>query len=209
MKKQLTLIVLAAFTFGMVSCGGGEEESAEKEGKEGTTTTETNVEETVEEVAPTFEDVCTAATDIFLQVENYEYDLTEPFTHNGAFEVKRSQWSVLTDSTAELKLYNYDLGEDTGNNLDIYVKLNAKNGNVLAPAMYPYQDWENDYWAKVNIISPQGTVWFNWVSGMPEQGNVQIDYVDKDHVCGKFMLEVNQPDNTTVGHVVLNGSFNY
>lgn len=203
MKKQLIYATVAIFSFAMVSCGGSEE--TEKEHGE-----EASHEETVEETPePTFEDLCTEETAVFLQVENYEYGLTEPFTHNGPFEVKRTQWTMLTDSTAELKLYNYDLGEDTGHNLDIHVELNAKNGNLLAPEMYPYQDWENNFWSKVNVISPQGTVWFNWVSGMPDQGTVQIDFIDKDHVCGKFMLEVNKPDNTTIGHVVLNGSFNH
>lgn len=203
MKKQFIYATIAIFSFVMVSCGGAEEASTEEGG-------EATLEETAEEApAPTFDDICTEETAIFLQVENYEYGLTEPFTHNGPFEVKRTQYTMLTDSTAELKLYNYDLGEDTGNNLDIYVMLNAKNGNTLTAEMYPYQDWENNYWSKVNIISPQGTVWFNWVAGMPDQGTVAIDYIDKDHVCGKFILEVNKPDNTTIGHVVLNGSFNH
>lgn len=208
MKKQLIYLSIAAFSFIMIGCGNSDESGTEN--GHGESTENTAHEEVVEEAPqPTFNDVCTAPTDVFLQVENYEYGLTESFTYNGAFEVKRSQWTVLTDSTAELKLYNYDLGEDTGNNLDIYVMLNAKNGNTLTPEIYPYQDWENNYWAKVNVISPKGTVWFNWVMGMPDQGNVQIDYLDKDHVCGKFMLEVNKPDNNTIGHVVLNGSFNH
>ncbi len=207
MKKRLIYITLALFSIGMVSCGAEESESEEQDGE---AKEETKEGETVQEEAPpAFEDICTAATEVFLQVENYEYGLTEPFTFNGNFEVKRSQWTVLTDSTAELKLYNYDLGEETENNLEVYVTLNAKNGNVLDPALYPYQDWDKDYWSKVNVIAPQGTVWFNWVSGMPDQGNVQIDFLDKDHVCGKFMLEVNQPDNNTIGHVVLNGTFNH
>lgn len=207
MKKHIIYLLLFSCTFGMIGCGNTEEESTKEEGE---TTEESTEEETAQEtLTPTFEDICTAETDVFLQVENYEYGLSEPFTYNGQFDVKRTQWTVLTDSTAELKLYNYELGEDTGNNLDLYVMLNAKNGNNLAAEMYPYQDWENDYWAKVNVISDKGTIWFNWVSGMPDQGNVQIEFLDKDHICGNFMLEVNAPDNTTVGHVVLNGSFNH
>lgn len=207
MKKYFIYLTLAIPLIGMVSCGGAEETSTSEDGE--ASTEETTEEVVEEEVQPTFEEICTAATDIFLQVEDYEYGLTEAFTYNGTFEAKRTQWTVLTDSTAELKIYNYDLGEDTGNNLEIFVALNAKNGNLLSPAQYPYQDWENDFWAKVNVIAPQGTVWFNWVSGMPDQGTVQIDYVDKDHVCGQFILEVNQPDNNTIGHVVLNGAFNH
>lgn len=204
MKKQIIYFALASFALFTVSCSGAEDSKETQED-----THEESTTEEVVEAAPTFEEVCTSETNVFLQVENYEYGLTEPFTHNGTFEVKRSQWVVLNDSTAELKLYNYDLGEETENNLEIYVKLNAKNGNTLQAENYAYQDWDKDYWSKVNVIAPQGTVWFNWVAGMPDQGLIQIDYWDNDHVCGKFMLEVNQADNTTIGHVVLNGTFNH
>lgn len=205
MKKSLIYLAFAGMSVFAVSCGN----EANEEAKEGSETGETTQQVVEEEVLPTFEETCQSATDVFLQVEGYEYGLSEAFTYNGKFDVKRSQYVVLNDSTAELKMYNYDLGEDTGNNLEIYVKLNAKNGNVLNAENYAYQDWESNYWSKVNIISPKGTVWFNWVSGMPEQGTVKIDFVDADHVCGNFMLEVNKPENNTIGHVVLNGSFSY
>lgn len=204
MNKKLFYAAFMALSVFTVSCGGEakEEDAAGEHGTEETA-------ESQEEAKPSFQDVCTASNDVFLQVEGYEYGLTEPFTYNGKFEIKRTQYISLNDSTSELKMYNYDLGEETGNNLEIYVKFNAKNGNVLAAENYPYQDWENNYWSKVNVIAPQGTVWFNWVSGMPEQGLVKVDYIDAEHVCGSFMLEVNQPDNTTIGHVVLNGTFSY
>ena len=181
------------------SCGGGEETSDETEGTDSTETAE---------AGPTFEEECTTDNDIFFQIENYGYQYDSTFTYNGKIEANRTEWTVKDDSSATLNIYNYELGaEDTTTNFQILVEFHSKNGEVLQPGVYGYNDYESNLWAKVNIISPVGTVWFNWVAGMPEQGHVELNYHDEDNACGEFSLEVNKPENTTIGKVILKGPF--
>lgn len=197
MKLKSKLIwMLAIPALFMFSCGG-EEESTDEE----------NTSEEVEE-GPSFKDECTTDNDVFLQIERYGYSFDSTFVYNGKIKIVRSEWNISNDSTATLKLYNYELGAaDTATNFQIMCEFHSKNGKSLANETYNYLDYEQDYWAKVNIISPLGTVWFNWASGMPDQGYAKLNYFSEDGACGEFSLEVNEPKWVTYGHVVLKGPF--
>ncbi|MBN4072542.1 hypothetical protein JYT74_00750 [Crocinitomix catalasitica] len=199
MKQKFVLILsIGAVPLLFSSCGGdGDGDS-----------TDGNDSTTVEESGPIYEEECTADNDIFYQIENYGYQFDSTFTHNGIIDVTRSEWTVKNDSTAELRLYNFDLGAaDTATNIQIYVEFHSKNGEVLQPGIYAYHDYESNLWSKVNIISPLGTVWFNWSMGMPKQGHVELNYFDDDNACGEFSLEVNKPDASTIGKVILKGAW--
>lgn len=198
-RKSLLLVGLGCAVTVLPSCGGsGEEASSENDS--------TQVE--IVEELPGFEDICTDENSVFFEVENYESGMSGPLTYNGSFDIVRSEWIMLNDSTAELKMYNYELGApDTLTNFQIYVKFNAKNGELLQEGVYAYQDYDQNLWSKVNVITPQGTVWFNWVMGMPDQGSVKLNYFSDEQACGEFSLEVNKPENTTIGHVVLKGNW--
>jgi len=203
MKKIILPVLCLSIAFATISCSG---EDSSKETSTDSKNDSSNIENEPEEKAPAFEDICVLGNDIFTQVKGYEYGMSETFTTNGKFDVVRSEWIMLNDSTAELKLYNYELGNEAPENFQIYMKLNAKNGEILKPETYAYNDYDKSFWTKVTLNTNAGIVWFNWSMGMPPQGVVKIDFVDKDHVCGKFMLEVNDA-STSIGHVVLNGSF--
>jgi len=178
----------------LASCGGDSEESTEE------------TEETVEEVGPTFEESCTEGNDVFVQIEKYGSGFDSTFSYNGKVEIVRSEWNVANDSTATLNLYNYELGAaDTNTNFQILAEFHGKNGEKLQEGSYGYNAYDENLWAKINIITPLGTIWFNWVSSMPDQGYASINYFDNDGACGEFVLEVNKPNNTTIGHVVLKG----
>lgn len=195
MKLKPYLLLLAAAPF-FTACGGGEE-SDDSEGTDSTATAETG---------PTFEEECTVDNDIFFQVEGYGYQFDSTFTYNGKIAANRTEWTVKNDSTASLNIYNYDLGAaDSATNFQILVEFHSKNGEKLQPGVYGYNDYDSNLWAKVNIISPLGTVWFNWVSGMPDQGHVELNYHNEDNACGEFSLEVNKPGKTNIGKVILKG----
>lgn len=169
---------------------------------------DTDTQEYTEAPGPTFEAECTADNEVFFQLENYGYQYDTNVTFNGTLDIVRTEWLVKNDSTAELKMYNYELGApDTSSNYQVYVELHTKNGETLQPGSYAYHEWDANMWSKVNIISSTGTVYFNWSMGMPEQGHVSLNYFDDDNACGEFVLEVNKPDATTIGHVVLKGSW--
>lgn len=186
----------AAVVVLLTSCGGAEESNENQEN------------DVAEETGPTFEESCATDNDVFVQIEKYGHNFDSTFTYKDKIEIVRSEWSQKDDSTATLSLYNYDLGAaDTATNFKILVEFHSKNGQVLQAADYGYNDYDSDFWARVNIISPLGTVWFNWSMGMPKQGYVKLNYLDKENACGEFTLEVDKPTSNTIGHVVLKGPF--
>ena len=189
MKKSiLPFWLLSAAAILLSSCGGGEDA--------------TNGEEAVEE-AP-----CSDKNEVFFQVEHYGYQFDTNYVFNGDFKVERTEMTHINDSTAELNLYNYAQGAaDSENNFQIKVALHSKNGKKIEPAVYAYTDYSSDYWCMTTIISSKGTVYFNWLSGMPKQGHVEVKYIDKEVACGKFSLSVNKPDRSMIGHVELKGDW--
>lgn len=171
-------------------------------------------EEPQEEKKPliTAEEVCTEDTKIAMTIKNYGYGMSGEYEYiDTNFTIKQSHWKIINDSIAELKLCNYKLEELVGDRkddqLDIMVEFRAKNGKKLEIGSYAYQEYSEDLNSSVTLVTSKGTVYFNWVMGMPEQGDVTIDYYDKKSVCGVFTLNVEKPDNDMIGIVRLNGTF--
>jgi hypothetical protein len=203
MKKtilQAATLTLAVSLF-FASCGNKAEATAT-----GETTTPT------EESGPEFSKVCSGDTKFGVLVENYKYQTKDVVTFKSPdFVVKQSKWKMLTDSTAELSICNYTEEElmagRTNEQMEVKVCFYSKKGKKIAAGTYPYLKYDSDLYSKVNLITQQGTVWFNWSSGMPDPGTVSLDFADKDNVCGTFALAVEKPDVATIGTVRLNGSF--
>jgi hypothetical protein len=131
------------------------------------------------------------------------------FVADTKIEVVRSTWEMKNDSVAELNLYNFAEGAaDTTSNFQISATLRTHNGVVIGPGQYPYSGgYQDDYALSITINNSIGKVYFNWAAGMPEQGTLDLTFADKDGACGTFNLEVNRPESTTYGHVVLKGNF--
>ncbi len=164
------------------------------------------------EVKDDFAEKCKSGNAISVTIKDYGYQMKGKYSfETGNFEVKQSSWMMLNDSTAVMKLSNYTAEELVGDRkdeqVDILVKLSSKKGKKIEAGAYPYQKYESDLSSGVNMITSKGTVWFNWVADMPEQGNVMIDYASKDKACGSFMLAVEKPGNDMIGTVRLNGTF--
>lgn len=198
--KKLALISMIIGSFILASCGGSKNDKND----------DSSDSSTVE--VKTATDVCTNENNISMTIKDHELKEDEVFLYEtSAFEVKMSKFTYKNDSTAEFKISNYTqeelVGDRKDDQIDIFVELHSKHGKLLEPAVYGYQEWDADYWAKVNLITSQGTVWFNWVSGMPDQGNLTIDFIDKDNVCGSFNLNVEKPEHKSIGTVRLNGTF--
>lgn len=153
---------------------------------------------------------CTKDTKISVFISDYKYQTKEKETikYDAAnFEVKQSTWRMLNDSTAELSLLNYTNDERavgrTDKQVEIKAKFGGKKGNKIGKGTYGYMAYKTGLYSQVTINMLKGKVWFNG----SDQGNVIIDYCDKDHVCGSFDLMVDKPDNPTIGTVKLSGNF--
>ena len=194
-RKFLLFMPIAATSLLLIACGGAEE------------STETTEDTT--EVVPTFADQCTGENDIDFKVERYGYQYDSMYVADTKIEVVRSTWEMKNDSVAELNLYNFEEGAaDTTSNYQISATLRTHNGVVIGPGQYPYSGgYQDDYALSITINNSLGKVYFNWAAGMPEQGTLDLTFADKDGACGSFNLEVNRPESTTYGHVVLKGSF--
>lgn len=189
----------------IISCGGEKAEEKKEEGKDTTAKVE-------EAPAPTFEEICKDTNAIAVTVKDYKYGMKGKFQfETGNFTVKQSSWNMTSDSTAELRLMNYAANELVGDRkpeqIDIVVQLTTKGGTKLGQGSYPYMEYKNNMSSSVTMTTSGGTVYFNWLAGMPEQGNVNIDYAGEDGICGSFALAVEKPDSEMIGIVRLNGKF--
>ncbi len=193
MKKNLLLIAVAII-FGLYSCGG--------------TNDNDNNNEKVEEP------VCEVENAITVAVQDYYYSMSDTLVFNTSnFEIKESVYTWINDSTITLKLSNYTIedivGARTPEQVDINIEINARNGQKLEPGYYGYHAYETGKWSRVTLTTAYGTVWFNWVMGMPEQGGVTIEYIGKDAICGTLALNNEKPEDEMIGIVRVNGTFVY
>lgn len=186
-KTSNALMIMASF-FLLASCGGGDSEATEGDKKN--------------------EKTCPENSEINVIIENYGYRHDETYSFKGDFEVVRSEWVKTSDSTANLNLYNYDSNTAASDkNVAIKVSLFAKNGNKLKEGSYAYQDYQADYYASVIMQTSKGNVYFNWKSGMPDQGTVNVTNITDSEACGSFNLAVQDNASTQIGHVELKGNW--
>jgi hypothetical protein len=163
----------------------------------------------VEEKKDGFPELCTFESDIYLKIKGYTYSMEDnPVTFDGKFNAKRTEWTKLSDSTAQLKMYNFDLGApDADSNLQIAVKFYSRKGKKLPNGVYEYGASDKETSSSAKIISSKGSVYFNWSMGMPQQGFAKLNFSDENQACGTFDFEVNKPDNGMFGNVVLKGNW--
>ena len=190
MKRNILLLGLAA-VFALASCGSGSDKKTEEE-----------------------KPVCEGKNEIAITIQDYYYSMGDTLVFTTPnFEVKHSEYQWINDSTVSLKLSNYEpkdlTGERQENQIDLNIELNARNGKKLEPGYYGYHAYEDGLWSRVTMTTAYGTVWFNWNMGMPEQGGVTIEHIDKDAVCGTLALNVEEPESSMIGIVRVNGTFVY
>ncbi len=191
MKKSLFVIGILV-SFALISCNGNSKKDENKDKKE--------------------EVFCEVENDISIRLKNYMYQMSDTLELNiDKFEVKSSEYTWINDSTISLKLLNYDksemLAERTEDQIDILVEIGTRDGKKLEEAYYGYHEYESGRWAGVKLITAYGSVYFNWVAGMPETGGVTIEHIGKDDICGTFSLNTEKPDDPVMGIVKLNGTF--
>jgi len=186
MKKNFLLLGLAV-VFALASCGGAKDEKKEEQ-----------------------KPICEGENAIAITIQDYYYSMNDTLVYSTPnFEVKSSEYIWVNDSSVMLKLLNYDPKELTGarqeNQIDLVIEINARNGKKLEPGYYAYREYETGLWSGVTMTTAYGTVWFNG----NDQGGVTIENIDKDAICGTLSLNVEHPDQPSVGIVRVNGDFVY
>ncbi|MDD2635706.1 MAG: hypothetical protein PHW82_09435 [Bacteroidales bacterium] len=156
--------------------------------------------------------ICGVENSIAVSVQDYYYSMSDTLVYNEPeFDVVNSEYNWINDSTITLKLSNYDpktiVGSRTEDQMDINIEINARKGEKLEPGYYGYHDYETGKWSRVTLNTVYGTVWFNWVSGMPKAGGLTIEYVGEDDICGTLSLNNEKPENDMIGIVRVNGTF--
>lgn len=196
--KKITLISMIIGSFILASCGGGK-----------TTNNDKPTEDTIN--SESISSNCDNENNISLSIENFAFKGTKDFVFESSdFDIKSTNIFVMNDSTVQFTLSNYTHEELDGDKkpdqIDIQVSLYADYNVKVTPGVYPYLKYDEKYRSDVRIITSEGQARFNWIKGMPDQGDVTIDYVDENVVCGSFNLNV-EHDDSFVGNIHLNGSF--
>ncbi|MCK9499338.1 MAG: hypothetical protein M0Q45_07520 [Bacteroidales bacterium] len=191
--KFKSIILLLAILILFFSCSQSDKKETENNEVESFCDYENEIEMTVKGYYDKMSDT--------LLIENYEFD------------VKQSDLEWINDSSLVLRLMNY-LEEDFYGKLDedqyeIIISINARKGKKLSEEFYAYHDYNSGLWSRVNIVTSLGTVWFNWVSGMPAQGGVSLDYIGENQICGVLNLNVENLNSPYIGIVKLNGKFSH
>lgn len=152
---------------------------------------------------------CVKETSLTLFVDKIGLkDNKEFITGDSAFVINKQKFIFINDSVAEIYLDGISkLASGAEDEVEIRISLFSKKGNKLHPGTYKNMDFDNDYFAKVSLQTEVGTIWFNWTTGMPDPGAVKIHQIDRNTVCGSVHLNVDKPDNNSIGIVKLNGNF--
>jgi len=155
---------------------------------------------------------CQRNCQISLDVHKEKLNNNETFEYTADdFQIRSVEYIMKSDSLADIRLSNYPKDSLSspikGSRIDICISLRSQKGKKLQPGNYAYMDFEAGFFAKVNIVTSKGTIWFNWISGMPAQGSVEVFQIDDGSVCGEVNLSVDKADNASIGVVKLNGNF--
>ncbi|HBG71340.1 MAG: hypothetical protein A2W93_01510 [Bacteroidetes bacterium GWF2_43_63] len=152
---------------------------------------------------------CVKETSLTLFVDKKGLKENKGFiTGDSVFAINKQKFIFTNDSVAEIYLDGIvKLASGAEDKVSIAISLYTKNGIKINPGIYKNMDFDNDYFAKVSLQTEAGTIWFNWASGMPDPGAITINQIDRNTVCGSVHLNVDKPDNNSIGIVKLNGNF--
>jgi len=190
MKTKIgILFLIVSVSFLLASCGGNQQAGSSDSNSAG--------------------NECVKETSLSLFVDKKELkDNTTFITADSVFKIIDQKFIFINDSLAEIKLSGVSkLASGADKDVIVEISLQAKNGKTLHAGIYKNMDFESDYFAKVNLKTDAGTIWFNWATGLPDPGAVKIHQIDRNSVCGSVHLNVDKPDNNSIGVVKLNGDF--
>ena len=189
---KTTILFLMASAFLLLTSCGGKNKAGSGDGSDNAADNE-----------------CVKQTSLSLFVDKKDLKDNKTFiTSDSMFKINSQEFVFVNDSMAEIQFSGVSkLSSGAKSNVIVEISLQANNGKTLHSGIYKNMDFKSDYFAKVNINTGSGTIWFNRVSGMPETGAVNIHQINSNSVCGSIHLNVDKPDNNSIGVVKLNGNF--
>ncbi len=195
-RKSILLIhvAFAAVFIAMTSCGGGKKPNSKNN-------------DTVSVAS-----LCAGESSLMFEI-HMEQSQRRNAVHRlyGKLDIARSEFKFLGDTLLRIVLTDSSaISSDhtlPDQSVLIHIDLVAQQGKKLKAGVYPYMKFGESHYCRVSISVARSVFWFNWVSGMPEPGFVNLDYLSGNQVCGKVDLNVNKPDNRNIGTLRLKGNF--
>lgn len=188
MKKLIYSFAVFALSGIILSCSGDEA-----------------VEETSEtsETEEIIEDPCPEASDLSVNFNAKSQGMdTSLFTNDGAFEVKQTSIVHFHDSTMVLKIDNYEGSRETAQDIELYISLYTRKGEVLGEGEYG-MDMQKSRSTNLLIYVGEGML----VCPIHlSEGAVNISSYSKEKVCGSIDISLDDASGK-YGEVAVSGDF--
>ncbi len=189
MKKLNYSLCTLLFVGLMFSCGG-DDEPVDKDVSNGT------IEEVVENPCPDEN-----ALSVNFNAKSQGID-TSLYQNDGAFEVVQTSIVHFHDSTMVLKIDNYDGARESAEDIELYISLYTRKGEVLGEGEYGL-DMQNSKSTNLLIYVGEGML----VCPVHlSEGSVIVSSYSKEKVCGSIDIKVNDT-NGKYGEVNVSGDF--
>ena len=172
----------------LTSCGG-EETTTNNESNE-------NTEEVVTDPCPTENDIS-----VNFNAQSTGTD-TSVFVNDGAFDVAQTSLVYFHDSTIVMKIDNYDGSREGAEDIELYVSLYTKNGEVLGEGDYSF-DYQENKTANLLIYVGQGML---TCPTHLTKGSVNVTSYSKEKVCGSMDISMDDSGGR-YGSIDVKGDF--
>ena len=190
MKKliySLTALLIASTLF---SCSG----EAETSDNESTTTSEEEV----------IIDPCPSENSLFVNFNaKSQGSDTTLYSNGGGFEVAKTNIVYFHDSTMVLKIDNYEGSRKTPEDIELYLSLYTKNGEVLGEGDY-VQDMSQS--RSTNLLIYIGETGMLVCPVHLGEGSVTVTSYAKEKVCGSMDISLNDVSGK-YGDLSVSGDF--
>lgn len=127
---------------------------------------------------------------------------TNLYTNSGTFEVAKTNIVYFHDSTMVLKIDNYEGSRETPQDIQLYISLYTRQGEVLAEGDYPL-DMKNSRSTNLLIYVGEGMLICPMHLG---EGLVSITSYSKEQVCGSIDISLNDSADK-YGEIAVSGDF--
>ncbi|MFT4601236.1 MAG: hypothetical protein ACI857_001414 [Arenicella sp.] len=188
MKRTYYLGLIAFTTVGLLSCGGDE--------------TTTITDETVTDEV--FVEPCPESCDLTVTYDTQSRGSdTSTFVYDGSFDVVQTSIVYFHDSTMVLRIDNYEGRRESADDIELYVSLYTRNGEVLG---------EGEYGVDIKESRNSGLLIYPGKGGMlvsPShllEGSITITSYSKEKVCGNMNISMND-EAGTYGSIAASGDF--
>lgn len=195
-SSSILFLFIISLVWFVCSCGSDRKPSEPK--------TETRVDSSA----------CSGVTDLSLEIDMPSTTKREAITmQHDVVPVQSMEFQLKSDSVADLFCASYDVHDNSyvqqKNDVLIRITFYSTKGHKLKATTYEYMNFEADYFCKVSIETQDQVLWFNWATGMPRPGAVEVSEISMKRLCADIKLQVNNTQNRNIGYMKLQGHISY